>query len=245
MPSDLPDLKSSSRSPQLLQRRTAIWWLGTAALVTVVLWQVPGGNYILYPCTILATWFHEMAHGIMALLMGGRFSHLLIYANGSGVAYYSGPLFLQPIGNALVAAAGPLGPPLAGACLILTSRSVRATSVALYVLGGLLLVSTVVWVRSPFGLIAVPAIGMAVLFVAARGSENVRSFAVQFLGVQACVSTYRQIDYLFSYSAGPLGISDTAQIQKALLLPYWFWGGLIAIGSLLLLALSLRHAYRS
>jgi hypothetical protein len=222
-----------------------LFWLIAAAVVTVVLWQVPGGNYVLYPCTILATWFHEMAHGMMALLLGGSFTKLLIFSDGSGVAYYSGSLFLGPIGRALVAAAGPMGPPLAGAGLILTSRSLRAASVSLIVLAGLLLASTVIWVRSPFGLAAIPVIGLVVLGIALKGSERVQGFAVQFLGVQACVSTYRQLDYLFSYSAGPLGISDTAQMQKALVLPYWFWGGLIAIFSLLLLAQSLRVAYRS
>jgi Peptidase M50B-like len=73
----------------------------------------------------------------------------------------------------------------------------------------------------------------------------VQGFSVQFLGVQACVSTYHQLDYLFSYTAGPLGLSDTAQIQQRLLLPYWFWGGLMAVASLVILVQSLRIAYRS
>ena len=226
-------------------RRKGLFWLIAAAIVTVFLWQIPFGNYMLYPCTILATWFHEMAHGLMALLLGGSFSKLLVYANGSGMAYFTGPLFLGSLGGALVAAAGPMGPPLAGAGLILTSRSTKARSVSLFVLGGLLLASTLLWVRSLFGLVAIPALGVLVLGIGLKGSENLRSFAVQFLGVQACISTYRQIDYLFSYSAGTLGLSDTAQMQKALLLPYWFWGGLIAIASCLILVLSLRHAYRS
>jgi hypothetical protein len=73
----------------------------------------------------------------------------------------------------------------------------------------------------------------------------VQGFTVQFLGVQACVSTYHQLDYLFSYSAGSMGLSDTAQIQQQLLLPYWFWGGLMAVASLVILVQSLRIAYRS
>jgi hypothetical protein len=72
-----------------------------------------------------------------------------------------------------------------------------------------------------------------------------RNFAVQFLGVQACVATYFQIDYLFSYSAGSLGISDTGRIQQILFLPYWFWGALMAAGSIFILIASLRFAYRS
>lgn len=219
--------------------------LTAAAVITVALWQLPGGNYILYPFTVLATWFHEMAHGLMALFLGGSFTKLLIFSNGSGAAYYSGPLSLGEMGRVLVAAAGPMGPPVAGAALIWTSRSLKGASLTLKLLGGFLLISTAVWVRSLFGLITIPLLAMAVLGVAFKGSERVQRVTVQFLGVQACVSTYRQIDYLFSYSAGPLGISDTAQIQRVLLLPYWIWGGLIAVASLFILSLSLWRVYRS
>lgn len=218
-------------------------WLILAAIVTVVLWQVPGGNYILYPFTILATWFHEMGHGLAALILGGRFTKLLIFYSGSGVAYYSGPLFLEPISRAVVAAAGPLGPPIAGAALILASRNLRSASMSLMLLGAFLLISTVIWVRSLFGFIAIPVIGLVILGVAIKGSPRMQGFGVQFLGVQACVSTYHQIGYLFSDSAGPLGISDTAQIQQVLFLPYWIWGALIAVLSFLILVKSLRIAY--
>jgi hypothetical protein len=233
------------QQPPTATGRMAFWGLVAAAVFTVVLWQIPGGNYILYPFTILATWFHEMAHGLTALVLGGRFTKLLIFSDGSGAAYYSGPLLLGTFGQVLVAAAGPMGPSVAGAALIFTSRSLKATSITLKLLGCFLLISTAVWVRSLFGLVTIPLIAVGVLGVALNGSEKVQRLLVQFLGVQACVSTYRQIDYLFSYSAGPLGISDTAQIQQALLLPYWVWGGLIAVSSLLILVMSLWSVYRS
>ena len=227
------------------QGRRGLVWLVVAAAVTIVLWRVPGGNYILYPFTILATWFHEIAHGLAALLLGGSFKKLVILSDGSGVAYYSGPLLFGRIGQALVAAAGPLGPPLAGAALILSSRNPRHASLSLYLLGAFMVISTVIWVRSLFGFIVIPMIGLLVLAVAAKGSASLRGFAVQFLGVQACISTYLQINYLFTYSAGPLGISDTGQIQQLLILPYWFWGGLIMVLSLFVLLKCLQMAYRS
>ena len=128
--------------------RAGLLGLIAAAALTVALWQLPGGNYILYPFTILATWFHEMAHGLMALFLGGSFTKLLVFSNGSGAAYYSGPLLLGSMGKVLVAAAGPMGPPVAGAALILTSRSLKAASLSLKLLGGFLLISAAVWVRS-------------------------------------------------------------------------------------------------
>jgi len=219
-------------------------WLMAAAFITVLLWQIPGGNYGLYPFTVLATWFHEMAHGLAAIMLGGSFTKLLIFHNGSGVAYYTGPLSLGSVGQAFVAAAGPLGPPVAGAILILTSRSTKTASFSLYFLGAFLLISTAIWVRSLFGFIVIPAIGLVILAVASKGSSRIKGFAVQFLGVQGCVSTYHQINYLFTYSTGPLGISDTGQMQEALILPYWFWGAFIAATSFLILLQSLRIAYR-
>lgn len=224
--------------------RMGLTWLVGAAIATAILWQIPGGDYILYPFTILATWFHEMGHGLMALVLGGQFQKLQIFSNGSGVASYAIRSSLRPIGHGLVAAAGPMGPPLAGAALILASRSFTAASLSLKILGSFLLISTLIWVRSLFGLVAILLLGLIILAIALKASRWMQGFAIQFLGVQACVSTYHQLDYLFSYTAGGLGLSDTAQMQRYLLLPYWFWGGLMAIASLIILVQSLRVAYR-
>ncbi|KAB8319874.1 M50 family metallopeptidase [Tolypothrix campylonemoides VB511288] len=225
--------------------RMGLTWLIAAAIATIILWQVPAGDYILYPFTILATWFHEMGHGLMAMLLGGQFRKLEIFGNGSGVASYAMSLSLGPIGPALVAFSGPMGPAIAGAALILASRSFKTANLSLKILGVFLLVSTIIWVRSLFGIVAIPLLGLIILGIALKAPRWVQGFTVQFLGVQACVSTYHQLDYLFSYSAGPLGLSDTAQIQQQLLLPYWFWGGLMAVASLVILVQSLRIAYRS
>ncbi|MEJ1932599.1 M50 family metallopeptidase [Nostoc sp. NIES-2111] len=224
--------------------RMGLTWLVGAAIATAILWQIPGGDYILYPFTILATWFHEMGHGLMALLLGGQFQKLQIFSNGSGVASYAIRTSLGSIGPGLVAAAGPMGPPLAGAALILASRSFTTASLSLKILGSFLLLSTLIWIRSLFGLVAIPLLGLIILGISFKAPRWMQGVAIQFLGVQACVSTYHQLDYLFSYTAGPLGLSDTAQMQRYLLLPYWFWGGLMAIASLIILVQSLRVAYR-
>ena len=219
------------------------FWLVAAALITISLWQIPAGAYILYPFTILATWFHEMGHGLAAIILGGNFQQLQIYGDGSGVAFHSGRLYLGSIGRALVAAAGPMGPPIAGAGLILASRKFQTASVCLKILGGLLLFSVLVWVRSLFGIVAISLLGLTILGISLKAAPWFQGFSVQFLGVQACISTYHQLDYLFSSNAGSLGLSDTAQIQRQLFLPYWFWGGLMAIASLVILVQSLRVAY--
>ncbi|MFM8007422.1 MAG: M50 family metallopeptidase, partial [Dolichospermum sp.] len=108
--------------------KMGLTWLVAAGIVTAFLWQIPIGNYILYPFSILATWFHEMGHGLMALILGGQFQKLEIFGNGSGVAHYTLSNRWGYLGIGLVAAAGPMGPPLAGAGLILASGSLKNTS---------------------------------------------------------------------------------------------------------------------
>lgn len=221
------------------------FWLIAAALITISLWQIPAGAYILYPFTILATWFHEMGHGLAAIILGGNFQKLQIYGNGSGVAFYSGRLYLDSIGKALVAIGGPMGPPIAGAVMILASRKLYTASLCLKILGSLLLFSVLVWIRSSFGIITISLLGLIILIISLKAAPQFQIFTTQFLGVQACISTYHQLNYLFSSNAGILGLSDTAQIQKYLFLPYWFWGGLISIVSFLILLQSLRAAYNN
>lgn len=229
------------------ERKRRIATLGVLALLCILLWQTYWGSLLLYPFTILATWFHEMGHGLAAILTGGRFERLLIYPDGSGVALSLLPVDASVLSDAFVSAAGPLGPPIAGALLLMASRNRRTTRAALAMLAGVLLLSTLIWVRSLTGWIVLPLIGLALLVIVLRGSLKVQDFTIQLLGVQACISTYQHSGYLFSPGgpvAGQAQRSDTAAIADALLLPYWFWGGAISVVIVVLLVASLGFALR-
>jgi Peptidase M50B-like len=236
---------SSSLAGQDQRQRVAL--LAGIALASIMLWQTALGSLLLYPFTILATWFHEMGHGIAAMLTGRGFERLLIFADGSGVALSLRPADGYRLTDALVAASGPLGPAIAGALLIIASRSPAATRNALAVLGVALVVSTLIWVRSPAGWLVLPALGMAIAVLALRGSLPWRGFAIQLIGVQASISAWQQFDYLFS-PGGTVGgqphRSDTGAIADVLLLPYWFWGAGISATILALLWWSFRLAFR-
>ncbi len=217
------------------------------AVVSIILWQTTIGSLVLYPFTILATWFHEMGHGIAALLSGSQFERLLIFPDGSGVAVSLRPADASPLTNALISASGPLGPAIAGSLLIIASRSEKATRVALAVVGSALIISTLIWVRSFTGWLVLPALGIAILALAQLGTPAQQRFGIQLLGVQACISVWQQFGYLFSSGGsvgGELHRSDTGAIADALLLPYWFWGAAISAAILALLAWSFTFAFR-
>lgn len=221
--------------------------LAAIAVGSVVLWQTQIGSLVLYPFTILATWFHEMGHGLAAMLVGSDFDHLVIHADGSGYAVSSRPSDAYRLTSAFIAAAGPMGPAIAGSLLIVASRHERNARHALNVLGVALLVSTIIWIRSLVGWVAMPAIGLAILGVARIGRPGMLKLTAQVLGVQAGISAWRSFDYLFS-AAGSVGgaaqRSDTSAIADALLLPYWFWGAGISAAIVALMVWSVSRALR-
>ena len=53
-----------------------------AVVVVLALPALPFGNYLMYPFVILTTWFHEMGHGLTALMLGQNFDQLQIFADG-------------------------------------------------------------------------------------------------------------------------------------------------------------------
>jgi hypothetical protein len=115
------------------------------------------------------------------------------------------------------------------------------------VLAAALLLTTLIWVRSLAGWLVLPLIALALVAVLLRGSPKVQEFVIQLLGVQAAISIWQDVGYLFSdggYVGGHLQRSDTAAIADSLLLPYWFWGGAISVAIVVMLVASLRFALR-
>ncbi|MBI5831932.1 MAG: M50 family metallopeptidase [Armatimonadetes bacterium] len=219
--------------------------LVASAIATVGIWQTSWGGLALYPFTLLSTWYHEMGHAVAAVGCGQWVKYIVVYANGSGLAHYVG----QPsrLDSVIITASGPLGPALVGAVLIAVSRYRGLARVGLGALGLTMVVSAVVWVRGVVGFIGIALAGMALLFVARRGRVGSAAFALQFLGVQACISVFQRLDYLVASSAligGKQLVPDTLRLAQLTLIPQVVWALLIAAASVLLMAVGLRLAVR-
>lgn len=228
------------------QQKYIIWMVGFA-LLTIILWRVPFGMLVLYPFTILSTWFHEMAHGIMALILGGSFHQLEIYADGSGLAVWSGNLFLGNVGKAIVAAAGPLGPTAAGAILIILSKKDKHLKKILYTFSAILAFSVIYWVRSIYGIPVILTFAVLIFFAALKMQVKNQKLLIIFLGIQAFLSIYLSIGYLMSQEAfidNDFHISDTGVIAQNLFLPYWIWGGVIIFISIFTMVQSIVYVYK-
>jgi len=200
------------------------------AVALVIAWQLPYGKLLFYPFTLLSTWFHELGHGLAAIAFGGDFVRLEVMSDGSGYAVHTGAAWLGNLGNAAIAGSGLIMPSIAGSVLVLSSLNKNAGRTILLLLGILLLLSVILWIRSLFGIIVVTLFGLTSLFLSIKAGVKLQSISLQFLGVQAFAAIYLNLGYLF-ISEGNVGgenfLSDTEVISRNLLLPYWFWGGLL------------------
>lgn len=217
-----------------------------ACACIVVLWQLPYGRQILYPLTLLATFAHEMGHGLTALLSGASFEQLLLHPDGSGMAVWSG----NPgrLATALIAAGGLVGPTLAGVCILLLSRPVRWARWVMATSAVLMVLSAVLWSRNTFGVVFLLASAVTLALAAKMLPDAMAAFMLHVLATTLCLSWFKDLDYMFSAQAVVNGVShpsDSAVIAQALWLPYWFWGAVVAAFSLVVVALGLRWVSRT
>lgn len=215
------------------------------AVLTVILWQFPLGQTLLYPFTLLATYAHEMGHGTAALLMGASFDSLRMFPDGSGVAQWHGDV--GRLARGFIAAGGLVGPSVAGATVLMLTRRARVAPFLLYALGGLMALSAVVVAQGPFTLGFVLAVAVTLFAVAWKAPRTGAVMTAQLVGVQLCLAVFRDVSYMFTEGGmvgGTLQRSDSAAIADALFLPYWFWGALTAVFSFAVLALGLWVALR-
>ncbi|MDC1162057.1 M50 family metallopeptidase [Tenacibaculum sp.] len=219
------------------------------ALAVFLLLQIPYFRWLQYPFRLLGTWFHEMGHGLTALCIGGNFKYLEIYKNGGGVAYYSitDRYLSLSTSKAIVAAGGLLGPAITGAIFIAAAKFQKSAVILLRVLTGVIILSLILWVRSSWGVIVMGIFAVLLIIITLIKSRKTETITILFLGLQATLSTYLQLDYLFTkqfHRDGAIRISDTQSIAENTIGTYWLWGVFIIIISAFILWKSIRFYFK-
>lgn len=230
-------------APPPSRRALAVsFWLAVALSAALPFFRL--GRYVLYPFAWIATWAHELGHGLTALALGGDFESLKIFTDLGGVAFTRPPA--NGIAPALVAAGGLLGPALVGGGVVVLGARSKTARFVLTMLALALALSTLLWIRNVEGFAGTAILAVALLALAALGAETPRLLVTQLVGIQLCLASVGSLDYMFTREFSRDGVmvpSDTELIARQWLLPYWVWGALIAAGSFLILALAFRRAW--
>ncbi len=229
-------LAQGDAHPLQLSRRARRILFGSIA-ATLLLHVIPLGGFVIYPLMLLSTLVHELGHGLVALAVGADFQEFRMWADGSGVAKWSGNV--GGTGRALIAAGGLVGPAIVAAAGFLAARR-RGLARAAVASGAIaLLAAEVLVVRNAFGLVFVGVVVAGLGWLLWRKSSETVQIVLVFLAVQLSLSVFSRSDYLFTDSAvtaaGTMP-SDTAHIAQAVGGPYWLWGLACGAFSLVVLA---------
>lgn len=188
-----------------------------------------------WPFSWLETYFHEISHGIAAILSGGSIRNIELNFDGSGVCYTIGGR------GALIAFSGYLGAALWGALIYLGARMTGAVSHWMALLMAVLIgISGLLWARDATSwiiLIVICSI-LSVAFYFTLG--RIFPVLIEFSGIYVMVSAIRAPTFLL----GSTTKNDAAQLAQLTHVPTIVWISAWCVISLAVLFLVWRNQAR-
>ncbi len=189
--------------------------------LAIGIWAVMQVPIIGTPFVLLSTWVHELGHGLGAIMSGGEFDNMVITPKLSGLAHtYSGSNFERVV----VLLGGLLGPAFAGAIMLILSRRLGLSKLALLLLALALSVTVMIWAGDMFTCITVLGFAIVVGLVALRTKPFIQTIFAHIIAISFCLNAVRGFHYFFmdradvgSYS----GQSDTGALAQLSFLTYF------------------------
>ncbi|UCG39421.1 MAG: M50 family metallopeptidase [bacterium] len=178
-----------------------------------LLWDTP----VVYPLKIFVVLLHELSHAAAAVVTGGQVDRIVLDPNQGGAAYVAG-------GNAfLTLSAGYLGSLAWGVLFILAAQARwMRTRILTGIVGALVLLLTIVYVRSLFGVIFGIAFGAVMLVVARKLPEGTNRIVVLVLGLTSAL--YAILDIKSDILDRPHLRSDAAMLAELTGIPTTVFG---------------------
>lgn len=189
--------------------------IGMLILVSL-LWN----TWFIYPLRLLVVFFHELSHGLAAVLTGGRIVQIQLVAQEGGVCITQGGI------RFMILTAGYLGSLVWGGAILLVAARTRRDREACIALGALLLLVALLWVRPVFSFGFGFALIIGLLLVAAgwKLSEGVCDFVLKLIGLTSIL--YVPLDIASDTLARSYLPSDARMLAEATGVPTVIWGGL-------------------
>jgi hypothetical protein len=184
------------------------------AILSFFFWD----SLVVYPLKILVVLFHELSHGLAAILSGGAIDHIEISSEQGGLCVTRG-------GSAfLILNAGYLGSLAWGAGLLVASGRSRHDRLILGILGAILLLVTIIYIRSMFGVLYGLVTSIVFIVVAAKLPNWISDILLKIIGTVSCLYAVWDIgsDVLFRHIPG----SDAYRLAEMTYIPSIVWGAL-------------------
>lgn len=222
----LPDL--SNNKPRTTSQKTTLsfrhkyqFWL--MLLTALIILQLP---FISIPFKWLESYFHEISHGLTALLTGGSIVKIQLFPNGAGLCTTRG-------GSAFFISLMGYGGAILWGCLIfyLASSHRKIAHIFSLLLVGLLASSILLWVRDLLTLFIVLVLLILVLAQLKYSSQKYLQKLLQLTGLLVLINSLMSPLYLLDGQARGDGaaLADMSYIPEIIWVVIWFVAALFAI----------------
>jgi len=197
------------------QRSSASFWqkyqLYFLLVAAIIIRQIP---IVSIPLNWLESYFHEISHGLAALLTGGEIMRIQLFANGAGLCTTRGGL------NFIISFFGYAGATLWGWLLFKLANSHQRTA---QIFSGLMIVlllaSIVFWARDLLTIIIIASLAfMFVLTIKVRRLYYLQ-LLLKFFGVSILLNSLFSPTYLFDGR----DLGDGAALAAMTMLPELVW----------------------
>ncbi len=188
------------------------------AIVALFFWN----SIFILPIKLMTVFFHELSHGLAAILTGGRIIRIDLNLNQGGVCYHQGGWFL------IVASAGYLGSLLWGSSIFLASL-IKGISVRVsQAIAIILIITTGLWIRNIQAIAITVTTAVALLYISANLKEKYCSMFLKFVSLVSCF--YVVFDIKDDLLDRTVPISDAYQISKRIFPSFMVPAGSYIIG---------------
>ena len=190
------------------------------AVIALFFWHSP----VLLPIKLFTVFFHELSHGLAAILTGGTIESINIGFDQGGVCIFKGGWRL------IVASAGYLGSLIWGVSVLLLSLRKGMNRFLTKSIGILLLIVTALWIRNIETLVIVISTAVLLIFMSNKLKEAYCSIFLKFISLVSCF--YVVYDIKDDLLDRTVQNSDAYQISKMLFPTFMQAAGSYIIGLL-------------
>ena len=205
------------------------WQLLALMALVAVLWNTP----LIWPLKILVVFFHELAHGIAAVLTGGEIVLITLTPDQGGTAVTRGG------SRFAILSAGYLGSLLFGVILFLAALRTQADRFVVAALSVLLFGVALFYLRDRFALAFALSTGLALLAISKWLGAAVNDLVLRIIGLTSMI--YVPLDIVSDTITRAHLSSDARMLAEAYGATTVFWGLIWLAVSLMVIGTCLRH----
>lgn len=168
----------------------------------------------MFPLRVLMTLIHEFGHGLAGILTGGSIERIEVGRCLGGLCYVRGGW------RWVILPAGYLGSMAAGCSIILLASRTRLAKFVSLALGCLVLVGTVLWVRTTTGIVYGTLVGAGLASAGWWLTQDFNELLLNVIGAMNCMASLFGLKYLLGYQ----GYNDAMMFSQEIFpLPPIVW----------------------